>query len=342
VRRAATPPVAPPLTGAALAARKEGEAVNDARPLHGRVALVTGAARGIGRGIAVELARAGADVCVNDLKDQAAAAESTVRDLEALGVRALYAAADVSQRTQVEKIVDLCEARLGPVDILVSNAVTSTRHTLLETPFEELRRAVEVGIYGAFHVMQVVARRMVRAGRPGSIVQITSPFARLAYRGGIDYTVAKSGAHMLAMAAANELAWHGVRVNLVEPGWTDTPSEHRWFSDAVLAEAGRNLPLGRLAEPADVGRAVVFLATEPYIVGTVLYVDGGLSLAWYAPVGEDPRRRPVWTELDPSGPTPGRRRQAVTEASPGERTEGRAVGPRRHRAHGTDRRDNKP
>lgn len=257
--------------------------------LAGKVALVTGAARGIGRGIALELARAGAQVCLNDLSSQGAAARDAVRELEALGVRALFAPADVTDRDAVEAMVELCERDLGPVDVLVSNAVTSRRQPLLETPFEDLARAVEVGIYGAFHVMQTVARRMVAEDRPGAIVQITSPWARIPYRGGIDYAVAKSGVHMLAMAAANELSWHGIRVNLVEPGWVDTPGEHRWFTDQTLADAARGEPLGRLAEPADIGRAVVFLATEPYVVGTVLRVDGGHSLKDYTAARDDRR-----------------------------------------------------
>ncbi|MCL6597003.1 MAG: SDR family oxidoreductase [Firmicutes bacterium] len=266
-------------------------------PLAGKVALVTGAAQGIGRGIAVELARAGAAVCVNDLSAQAAEGERTVASLAQVGARAVFVAADVSDRGQVEAMFDRCGAELGPVDVLVSNAVTSRRRSLLETPFPEFARAVEVAVYGAFHVMQAGARRMVREGRSGAIVQITSPWARIPYRGGIDYTVAKAGSHMLAMAAANELSWHGIRVNLVEAGWTDTPGEHRWFSAEALAEAARQQPLGRLAEPADIGRAVVFLATEPYIVGTVLCVDGGLSIKDYAPPGVDPRRLPDWDRL---------------------------------------------
>ncbi len=269
--------------------------------LAGKVALVTGGARGIGRGIALELARAGASVCLNDLAAREAEAEAAVAELEACGRDAFFAPADVTDRAAVEAIVDTCETRLGPVDVLVSNAVTSRRHPLLETSIEELARAVEVSVYGAFHVIQVVARRMVAARRPGAIVQITSPWARIPYRGGIDYAVAKAGAHMLAMAAANELSWHGVRVNLVEPGWVDTPGEHRWFSDAALARGAAAEPLGRLADPADIGRAVVFLAAEPYIVGTVLRVDGGHSLKDFAQEERHPREATAWPGV-PAGP----------------------------------------
>ncbi len=270
-------------------------------PLAGRVALVTGAARGIGSGIARALAEAGAAVCVSDLEARRAEGEGVVRQLVDLGAEASFAAADVADRAEVEAMLEACERTLGAVDIVVSNAVASRRHTLLETPFEELVRAVEVGVYGTFHVLQAAARRMVRAGRDGSIVHVTSPWARIPHRGGVDYGVAKAGAHMLALMAASELAWHGVRVNLVEPGWVDTPGERAWLDDDALVQAGRELPLGRLLTPADVGRAVVFLASEPCMVGTVLRVDGGYSLR-AGGRHDDPRRRPEWPVSGPTAP----------------------------------------
>jgi len=252
--------------------------------LSGKVALVTGAARVIGRGVAVALARAGADVCVNYRTSGSAGAE-VVGVLRDLGRRALLVQADVSDRAAVERMVARCTVELGPVDILVANAVTSVRQALLATREEDLRRAIDVGVVGVFHVLQVVARQMVERKAKGSIIYISSPHARLPFKGAIDYNVAKAGGHMLALSAANELMWDGVRVNLIEPGWTDTPGERTWYADETLYREGGKLPLGRLGSPEDIGNAAVYLASDEaaYVAGTVLTVDGGAFIqgpAW--------------------------------------------------------------
>ncbi len=254
--------------------------------LEGRVALVTGGARGIGRGVAVELARAGADVCVNS-RTGGSSADDVVAAIRALGRRVLAVQADVSDRAAVERLVAECTAALGPVDICVANAVRSVRQTLLETDEAELRRTLDVAVLGTFHVFQVVARQMVGRGAHGSLIYISSPHARLPFKGAIDYNVAKAAGHQLALSAANELMWHDIRVNLIEPGWTDTPGERTWYSDETLHAEGAKLPLGRLGTPEDIGRAAVFLASDQaaYIAGAVLTVDGGAFIqgpAWTA------------------------------------------------------------
>jgi glucose 1-dehydrogenase len=254
--------------------------------LSGKVALVTGAARGIGRGVALALAGAGADVCVNYWSEAAGAAE-TAAAIRAMGRRTLQVQADVSERASVERMVATCAAGLGPIDILVANAVTSVRKTLLETREEDLRRAMDVGIVGVFHVFQAVARQMVERKAKGSMIYISSPHARLPFKGAIDYNVAKAGGHMLALSAANELMWHGIRVNLIEPGWTDTPGERTWYTDETMNREGSKLPLGRLGTPEDIGRAAVYLASDAaaYVAGSVLTVDGGAFIqgpAWGA------------------------------------------------------------
>jgi glucose 1-dehydrogenase len=245
-------------------------------PLSGKVALVTGAARGIGRGVALAMAKAGADVCVNYRTSGPAGAE-VAGSIRALGRRALLVQADVSERAAVERMVAQCTADLGPADILVANAVTSVRQNLLATKEDDLRRAIDVGIVGTFHVLQVVARQMVARETRGTIIYISSPHARLPFKGAIDYNVAKAGGHMLALSAANELMWHGIRVNLIEPGWTDTPGERTWYPDEALYREGKKLPLGRLGSPEDIGHAAVYLASDAaaYVAGSVLTVDGG-------------------------------------------------------------------
>jgi glucose 1-dehydrogenase len=254
--------------------------------LSGKVALVTGGTRGIGRGVALALAQAGADVCVNY---HSSGGDEVAGAIRALGRRTVLAQADVSERDAVERMVAQCTAELGPVDILVANAVTSVRQTLLETKEQDLRRAIDVGIVGTFHVLQVVARQMVARQTNGAIIYISSPHARLPFKGAIDYNVAKAGGHMLALSAANELMWHGIRVNLIEPGWIDTPGERTWYTDETLYREGKRLPLGRLGTPEDIGRAAVFLASDnaSYMAGAVVTVDGGAFIqgpAW--PGGE--------------------------------------------------------
>ncbi len=252
--------------------------------LSGKVALVTGAARGIGRGVALELARAGADVCLN-YRAAAPAAAEVVAAIQGMGRRALSVQGDVSDRSAVESMVGRCASVLGPIDILVANAVTSVRQTILDTREEDLRRAVDVGIFGIFHTLQVVARHMLERKAKGCMIYISSPHARLPFKGAIDYNTAKAGGHMLALSASNELMWHGIRVNLIEPGWTDTPGERTWYSDEVLYREGKQLPLGRRGTPEDIGKAAVFLASDDaaYISGAVLSVDGGAFIqgpAW--------------------------------------------------------------
>ena len=244
--------------------------------LAGKVALVTGAAKGIGRGIALALARAGADVCVN-YRSSGPAGPEVAAAIQAFGRRAMAVQADVSDRPAVERLVAECTATLGPVDIGVANAVWSVRQTLLETRTEDLRRALEVGILGTFHFLQVVARQMVARKAKGNLIYISSPHARFPFKGAVDYNTAKAAGHILALTAANELMWQGIRLNIIEPGWTDTPGERKWYTDEALYREGSKLPLGRLATPEDMGHAAVFLASEraAYVCGTVLSVEGG-------------------------------------------------------------------
>lgn len=245
--------------------------------LLGQIAVITGAASGIGRGIAWQLAQDGASVAINDIQNPHQV-EPLLDQMHQLGVHAIYVPGDVSQREDVEHLLDVVRRELGDPTILVSNAITSERHSLLDTSVEEFVKAVEVGIYGAFHVMQLFARNMVAQKTPGSIIQLTSPWAYMPYPGGLDYRVVKAAQHQMALSAATELMRHRIRVNLVEPGWVDTAGEHRWFSDETLQKKGEQLPFGRLCSPMDVARAVSYLCQEPYITGAHLKVDGGLGL----------------------------------------------------------------
>jgi glucose 1-dehydrogenase len=244
--------------------------------LLGRKALVTGAARGIGRGCALELARAGADVAVNDYR-RPELLESAAAEVRALGRQAVPVDGDAFDRADCQRIVGRALEALGHIDILVSNPARSIRAPFLEydpATFEEVLRGT---LTGGFHMSQLVARHMVGRGGGGKIVFISSVHVHIPFALSVAYNAAKGGLNHLAFTIANELTAHRINVNVIEPGWIDTPYEHETFGDEALARVGPALPWGRLGTPADVGKAAVFLASDDadYITGTTLLVDGG-------------------------------------------------------------------
>jgi glucose 1-dehydrogenase len=257
--------------------------------LTGKIALVTGAARGIGRGCALELARAGADIAINDRQasDQAA---SLAGEIEALGRRAVFIAGDAFERASCESIVTRVTEQFGRVDILVSNPAFSRRGDFLEYDPSLFEQTLRGTLTAGFHMSQLVARQMVTSGRGGSIVFISSVHACTPYVRAGAYNAAKAGLNHLAKTIAAELLPHRIRVNVIEPGWIDTPGEHETFTDEQIAAAAPLLPWGRLGTPADIGRAAAFLcsAAADYITGTSLLVDGGYSLRAALPLVQPP------------------------------------------------------
>jgi glucose 1-dehydrogenase len=250
-------------------------------PLEGRIAVVTGSSQGIGAGIALELAHAGADVVINYVGDKQAdkaPALDVADEVRKIGRRALVVRADVSRRSEVEAMFDEAEKALGPVNILVTNAVVSTRANILETKIEDFELTLGVGLMGVFHCMQTFSRRMVASElRNGSIIHICSPHTRGPFKDCIDYNVTKAAAHHLALSAANELMWSGIRVNMVQPGWTLTEGELRLYGKKKLDHATSQMPLGRLSMPEDIGKAAVWLCSDEaaYVTGATITVDGG-------------------------------------------------------------------
>lgn len=244
--------------------------------LLGKKALVTGAARGIGRGCALELARAGADVAINDLK-RSELAESAVAEIRALGRQASIVEGDVFSRAGCEQVVTRALRELGRIDILVSNPARNTRALFLDYNPEEFDRVLQATLMGGFHMGQLVARHMVERGGGGKIVFISSVHTQIHFARSVAYNAGKAGLNHMAFTIANELAKHRINVNVIEPGWIDTPGEHESFGDAALAEAGSALPWGRLGLPSDIGKAAAFLCSDDadYITGTALLVDGG-------------------------------------------------------------------
>jgi glucose 1-dehydrogenase len=248
--------------------------------LDGKVALVTGASRGIGRGCALALAEDGADVVVNyrSHPDDAAA---TVREVEGFGRRAFAFGADVSDRSQVDAMVAAAVERFGRIDILVTNAYRSIRQPFLDMTIEGLQQTLAVTMLGVFHTCQAGARAMVARGEGGSIVIVASIHAEHAFAGSAAYNMAKFGITGLGLTMANELTRHRIRVNILNPGWIDTPGERQFLSEEELQAEGKKLPLGRLGQPREMGRVVAFLSSDDasFITGSIIRADGGQIVA---------------------------------------------------------------
>jgi glucose 1-dehydrogenase len=247
--------------------------------LAGKSALVTGAARGIGRGCALELAKAGADIAFND-RQASALTDSLQAEIAALGRKAVQVAGDAFERSACENIVERAIQTLGRIDILVSNPAYSRRGDFLEYDAETFEQTLRGTLTAGFHMSQLVARRMVAAGNGGKIVFISSVQARIPYVRSVAYNAAKAGLNHMARTIAAELLPHRINVNVIEPGWIDTPGEHETFGSDQIASAGQTLPWGRLGTPADIGKAAAFLASADadYITGSSLLVDGGFAL----------------------------------------------------------------
>ena len=249
------------------------------RPLEGRVALVTGGSRGIGRGCALALAAAGAAVAVNYRADEQSALEVTTRIAQA-GGKAVAMQADVTDRAAVARLYDHAERELGPVDIVVANAGSSVRRPFLETTADDFRRTLDILVFGTFHTLQEGAARLIRAERTGRMVVIGSIHAWVPFPNAITYNTAKAALHHMARSMAAELLPYHIHVNVLVPGLTDTPGERNFRTDAQLQEVARQLPMGRMGTPEEVGRLVAILVSDDndYMTGSVVTADGGLSV----------------------------------------------------------------
>jgi len=247
--------------------------------LKGRVAIVTGASRGIGRAIAIGLAREGADVVVNYVS-QSAAAEEVVAEIRAAGGRAVAVQADVGDLTQHERLVAAACERFGRIDVLVNNAAMTRREPFLEATAKAWDETMGVNLKGVYFLSQAVARVMT-AQRSGKIINISSVHDVRPMLSNSIYNISKAGLVMLTKSLALELAEKGIQVNCVSPGAILTDETRPRLADAAYRDKVlAKIPARRVGEPEDVVGAVLLLASpaSDYITGTTLYVDGGMSL----------------------------------------------------------------
>jgi len=242
--------------------------------LQGKVALVTGSARGLGAAIALALAEAGADVVANDRTDPA----DTVRTIAALpGRRALGLVADLSDRAASDALVAGALDKMGRLDILVNNAGIIRRAPAEDYPDEAWDQVIEINLTAVFRLSRAAGRHMLARGS-GKIVNIAS---LLSFQGGItvpSYTAAKSGVAAITKALANEWAGRGINVNAIAPGYMRTENTRPLAEDPVRSrQISERIPAGRWGEPRDLAGAAVFLASaaSDYVNGHVLVVDGG-------------------------------------------------------------------
>ncbi len=243
--------------------------------LEGKTALITGASRGLGQGMAVALAEAGAHVICSSSSENGCA--ETVSLIESKGGKASQVAADLSNRNEVEKFIKRVYSISETIDILVNNAGTITRHPATEYPLEEWDMVLQVNLSSVFQMCQAFGKEMIKRGN-GKIINVAS---LLSYSGGITvpaYTSSKHGIAGLTKALANEWAKDGVQVNAIAPGYFKTDN-----TQALQDNPERNkqiterIPSGKWGNPSDLGGAVVFLASQAsnYVNGHVLTVDGG-------------------------------------------------------------------
>jgi NAD(P)-dependent dehydrogenase (short-subunit alcohol dehydrogenase family) len=245
------------------------------RPLEGRAALVTGSDRGIGKGIALVLAAAGCRVAVNYL-DAPDHAHQTVAEIEALGGAAVAVQGDVRSAASVDRMFEAVVRSLGRLDLHVNNAGVQTWKPLLDVTEEEWDFVIDTNLKGCFLCTQRAARIM-RAQGGGSIVNIGSGCNKIAFPDLVAYTASKGGIEMFTKVSAVELGPYRIRVNCVAPGAVEV--ERTRLEDPDYAGTwGRITPLGRVGQPADIGRVVAFLAgpDAEFVTGQTIWVDGGM------------------------------------------------------------------
>jgi 3-oxoacyl-[acyl-carrier protein] reductase len=245
--------------------------------LDGRIAVVTGAARGIGKAIVLELAAAGAAVVINDIGNLDKA-EETVREITAAGGRAMVVKADISQAAEVDRLVSTVLQEYGKIDILVNNAGIARDNLLMRMKEADWDTVININLKSVFLCTKAVSRGMLKQ-RSGAIVNIASVVGITGNAGQANYAAAKAGIIGFTKSMARELASRGIRVNAVAPGYIATDMTAK-LPEEVKKEFIKGIPLGRMGSAEDVAKAVLFLVSPAasYMTGQTLSVDGGMVM----------------------------------------------------------------
>lgn len=247
--------------------------------LKDKVLLITGASAGIGRAVAIEAARQGADVAINYFDPTDAAAKDTVAAIEAAGRRGIAVKGDVAQADSASAFIDAAVKAFGKVDVFVSNAGICPFHAFLDMPREIFERTMTVNLHGAYFMIQAAANQMIKQGTGGSIIGVSSISAYVGGEYQTHYTPTKAGVLSMMNSVAIALGKHGIRCNAVLPGTIQTDINKEDLSDPKKrAYMEGRVPLGRLGVPEDLAGPVIFLASDMarYVNGAALLVDGGM------------------------------------------------------------------
>jgi len=249
------------------------------KALDGKVALVTGASRGIGRAIAVALARRGARVVINYASREDAAKEAAAA-VEAAGGQSVLSAFDVASAPAVNDAIKAIGKDHGGLDILVNNAGVAINGLLLRFSDDQWQKTMAVNLGGAFHCTRAAASLLLRAKTAGRIINITSVVGEMGNGGQAAYAASKAGLIGLTLSTARELASRGVTCNAIAPGYIETDMTAESLPEAARAKLMEQIPLAKIGRPDDVGDAVAFLAGPEagYITGQVLRVNGGMLM----------------------------------------------------------------
>ncbi|KQL39458.1 3-oxoacyl-ACP reductase [Bacillus sp. FJAT-25509] len=245
--------------------------------LNGKVALVTGGSRGIGRAIALTLAKNGANVVVNYSGNEAAALK-VVEEITALGVKAICYKANVSNGEEVAALVKNTVDEFGSIDILVNNAGITRDGLLLRMKDADWDDVIDTNLKGVFNCIKAAAKFMTRQ-RNGRIINISSVVGQIGNPGQMNYVAAKAGVLGLTKTAAKELATRNITVNAIAPGFIETDMTNE-LNEQIRTQMLSNIPLQSFGQPEDIANAVVFLAMDAsrYITGQTINVDGGLVM----------------------------------------------------------------
>lgn len=247
--------------------------------LEGKVAIVTGGRRGIGRAIALGFAEAGADVAVCDCVVEDGELGAVAEEIQRLGRRSLAVQTDVSRKSEVDNLVERVTEQFGAIDILVNNAGIVTAGPLVDISEDEWDRTIDVNLKGCHLCSQAAGKRMIERKR-GNIINIASQFGMRAAIERGPYCASKAGVILLTRVLAIELVGYNIRVNAIAPGAVKTPASWRWWSDPeTLKQYEATIPMGRMAEPSEIVGAALFLASDAssYVTGHTLLVDGGME-----------------------------------------------------------------